>query len=141
MLVTLVAGGLLGGLPLQAQDASNTPSATPPPVRRPGLSFTSISKQLDLTDDQKPKVKPILEDMQKQVAEVRKDTTLTPEDRRAKIKDIRDAAGTQLKDILTPEQYAKWQKIGVGGRRPPGGGAPGAPGATPAPAPATPPQN
>jgi len=137
MLVTLVAGGLLGGLPLHAQDASNTPAATPP-MRRPAMSLQSLAKQLDLTDDQKTKVKPILEDMQKQIADLRKDTSLSPEDRRAKMKDIRTSVGTQLKDILTPEQYAKWQKMGAGNRRPPGGGAPG--GATP-PATTTPPQN
>jgi Spy/CpxP family protein refolding chaperone len=135
MLVALVAGGLLSGIPLRAQDASNTPAATPPPTRRPMMTVDGIAKQLDLTDDQKTKVKPIIEDMQKQGAEVRKDTSLSQEDRRAKMKEIRDAASTQLKDILTPEQFAKWQKMGAGNRRQ----AP--PNAPPGGAPATPPQN
>jgi len=133
-LAALVAGSLFAGsVALQAQDNTNTPPAGAPPGggMRGRPNFEMISKQLELTDDQKPLVKPIVEDMQKQASELRKDTSLTQEDRRAKMKEIRDGAAAKLKDILTPEQFAKWQKIGQRQR------PPMVPPATP---PATPPQ-
>ncbi|MDR3458187.1 MAG: hypothetical protein P4N60_12125 [Verrucomicrobiae bacterium] len=130
MLAAFVAGGLLTGIPLQAQDASNQPAATAPAMRRPPFSAEAMSQRLELTDDQKPKVKPILEDLQKKNSELAKDKGLTPADRRAKMKENRDAASAQLKEILTPEQYAKWEKMGPGSRRP----QPAAPGAPAAPA-------
>lgn len=122
-LAALVAGSLFAGASaLQAQD---TNSATPPasdapkPIRaRPG--FDMIAKQLNLTDDQKPKVKPIIDDMMAKIRDVRTDQSLSPDDRRAKMKEIRDAAGTKLKEVLTPEQYDKWTKMGPRGGRPPG---------------------
>jgi Spy/CpxP family protein refolding chaperone len=134
MLAGIVASSLFtGASALQAQDSSTNAappaSDTPKPVRaRPG--FDMIAKQLDLTDDQKTTVKPIIEDMMTQIRALRADQTLSQDDRRAKMKEIRDAAGVKLKDILTPDQYAKWEKMGARGGRPPGG----APSATPPPA-------
>jgi len=121
MMAALMASGLFAGIPLQAQDASNAPAATTPtaPMRRAGgMTLASLSKQLDLTDDQKTQIKPILEDMQKQMTALRADTTLSPTDRRSKMMEIRTGVGTQLKTILTPDQYTKWQKIAAGNRRP-----------------------
>jgi hypothetical protein len=51
------------------------------------------------------------------------------------MKALRDDTSAQLKPILTPEQFQKWQTMQTRMRRmsPPAGGAP-APGAPPAPA-------
>src|SRR2546425_13265384 len=43
-----------------------------------------LTKELNLTEDQQAKVKSILEEQQKQMAALRQDSTLSPEDRRAK---------------------------------------------------------
>ena len=91
------------------------------------MSFDMIAKQLELTDDQKPKVKPIIEDMQQKQRDLRADTTVAQADKRAKSKEIRDAATAQLKPILTPEQFTKWSSMGPGQRQrppaaPPAGG-------------------
>jgi Spy/CpxP family protein refolding chaperone len=121
MLAALLAAGVLAGSSAsQAQDAStNSMPAPPPGAPMRHNSFEMISRQLALTDDQKPKVEPIWDDMQKQMHDLRTDNTIAPTDKRAKMKDIRDATGAKLKDILTPDQFAKWQKIGPGNRRPP----------------------
>lgn len=119
MAALLAASVLAGSTALQAQDAStNSTPGTPPGAPMRHNSFDIISKQLALTDDEKPKVKPIWDDMQQQMRDLRADTTIAPTDKRAKMKDIRDATGAKLKDILTPDQYAKWQKIGPGNRHP-----------------------
>lgn len=130
-LAALVAASLFAGNTLQAQDAPKdkpageqpAPGPGGPGMRRPPISPDAIAKQLDLTDDQKTKLKPVIEEMQKKVTEMRKDTGLAPEDRRAKMKEIRDGMTAKMKEILTPEQLAKWEKMGAGGRRP-GAGAP-----------------
>ncbi len=79
--------------------------------------------------------------MRQKQTEVRKDTTMAMPDKRAKLKEIHDDANAKLKEIFTPEQFEKWQKMTPGNRRPPGGVGvpPPAGGATPPPAGATPP--
>jgi protein CpxP len=112
-LAALVAAGLLGGTSLQAQDSTNTPSATPPPGAhgmRGRPSLDQIAKELNLTDDQKTKMKAALEDQQKQIHALREDTSLSTEDKRAKAKTIREATQAKLKEILTPEQFEKLHK-------------------------------
>jgi hypothetical protein len=49
--------------------------------------------------------------------DLRNDTTLSTDDRRAKMKTIRDDANAKLKTILTPDQFAKYQAL-MPARRP-----------------------
>jgi len=135
MMATLVAGGLLVGIPLQAQDTpKDKPAGDQPPAatapRRSQFSLDGMAKALDLTEDQKTKVKPIMEEQQKKMTDLRNDKTVSQEDRRTKAKEIRDATGAKLKEVLTAEQYAKWEKMGPPNRRPPA--APATPAAPPA---------
>ena len=133
MIAALVAGSVFAAdVAVRAQDSTNTP---PPDARPPGgpgarggqMNFDRIVQQLALTDDQKPKVKPIIEELQKKQADLRNDTSITDRtERQAKMKEIRDAATAKLKEVpLTQEQLDKWAKMGQGQRRPPGG--PGGP--------------
>lgn len=130
-LAALVATSLFAGSALQAQDAPKDKPADAPGgapggsgMRRPMLSLDSVAKQLDLTEDQKTKVKPVIEELTQKMGDLRKDTAMSPEDRRPKMKELRDAATAKLKEILTAEQFAKWEKVGPGGRRPGGAGGP-----------------
>jgi Spy/CpxP family protein refolding chaperone len=126
ILAALCAGSLFAAdTTLRAQDATtNTPPAGAPAgggMRGRGLNFDQVSKQLELTDDQKPKVKAVLDDMQQKMRDLRNGadySSLSQDDRRAKMKAIRDDVTTKLKDILTPDQFAKWQKMAPGQRRP-----------------------
>ena len=129
MIAALIAGSVFAAdVAVRAQDATNTPPAGAPPGGRGArgqMGFDSIATQLALTDDQKAKAKPVFDEMMQKNRDLRADTSITePADRRAKMKDIRDAATAKLKDILTPEQFDKWTKMMArGNRRPPGGGA------------------
>ena len=130
MLAALIAGSLLGtGLAASAQDSTNTPPAgmRPPGAARGRLNFENIATQLQLSEDQKTKARPIFQDMAKQQAELRKDTTLSQTDRRSKIQAIRNDATAKLKEVLTPDQLDKWEKM-TPGRRPAGGATPPPPG-------------
>jgi len=121
LIAALAAGSLFtSGIPSQAQDNTNTPPAgAPPGGLRPRPNFDMIAKQLELTDAQKPQVKAVLDDMQQKMRDLRADTTVEQADKRAKAKEIRDAATAKLKPILTADQLAKWEKMGQR-QRPPG---------------------
>jgi protein CpxP len=136
-LATLMAGSLFtSNLIAQAQDATNTPpAAAQPALKNPrGLNITAIAKQLNLTDDQKPKVKTVLDEQMQKQRDLRTDSTLSADDKKTKLKELRDGTDAKLKEILTPEQYAKWQKFGPAHRRPMPSAAPGAAATTNAPA-------
>ena len=131
MIAALIAGSVFAAdVAVRAQDSTNKPAAsTPPggPGARGRMNFDNIATQLALTDEQKTKVKPIFDEMMQKQRDLRQDTAVTdPTERRAKMKEIRDAATTKLKEIpLTQEQLDKWAKMGQGQRRPAGGaGAP-----------------
>ena len=70
-----------------------------------------MSKQLNLTDDQKAKLKPILEDELQQVQAVRDDSSLTKKEKFAKLKSIRDAHAPEINGVLTPEQQEKLKQM------------------------------
>ena len=91
------------------------------------MNLDYVAAQLALTDDQKTKAKPVFDEMRQKIIDLRKDTSIEQTERAAKMKEIREAANTKLKDIFTSEQYDKWLKMARGNRRPPAGaGAPSA---------------
>jgi protein CpxP len=109
----LVAGNLFAwNLALRADD-SNTPPANPPAsnVTPHARGFNRLVEALNLTDDQKPKVKAIMDAQMQRISDVRGDDSLSQDDRRAKVKAIHEETATQMKTVLTPDQFAKWQKM------------------------------
>ena len=118
-----LAAALAGSLfTMQAQDSTNTPPAGGPPgggMRgRPNMDM--MAKDLGLSDDQKAKMKVVMEDTQTQMKALRDDTSLSKEEKMAKGKELRESTQAKMKEILTPEQLAKWQKH-MQQNRPPGG--------------------
>ena len=126
IIAALAAGALLAGSSsLLAQDSTNTPPAGQHGHGMKG-GRPDFAKELNLTDDQKPKFQEIMKgEMDKRKA-LRDDTTLTSEDKRTKMKAIQDDTNTQLKTLLTADQYAKWEEMSkkMHGNRPPGGDKP-----------------
>jgi len=147
LIAALAAGSLLMLTPaLRADDATNTPPATPPAGGPPGMrgrgpNLDRIAQQLNLTDDQKPKVKEILDGRQEQMRDLWQDQDMSRDDRMAKMKSIREDTDAKLKAVLTADQFEQWQKMESRMRgprnRPPGGPPPGE-GGTNAPAGAPP---
>ena len=120
LLAALALGSLLTlGTAVNAQDAStNSPAAAMPAAgRNRQPSIDDLIAKLGITDDQKTNFTAIITDMRKQMKDLRADDTLSTEDRRAKMKTIRDDGNTKLKALLTPDQFAKYQKL-MPGRRP-----------------------
>jgi len=131
-LTALAAAGLFAVGSASAQDAAtNAPAAgaitnaAPHSMRR----GPDIAKLLNLTDDQKAQVMPIMDAQRKKMSALYNDDSLSTDDKRAKIKAIRYETNAQLKTILTADQYAKWQQSQARMRRmsPPAAPAPAAP--------------
>jgi hypothetical protein len=102
----LVAGSLFtGSTLLQAQ---TTTTNTPVLHQRAHGDFASV---LNLTDDQKPKFKAILQSTMEKRKALHEDKSLSAADRQAKTKAIQDDSNAQIKALLTEEQFAKWQKM------------------------------
>jgi protein CpxP len=131
--VALVAlSGLLAvGTTLQAQ---NTNAAAGGGERRGGgfggrsvdERLAQLSEQLTLTEEQKPKVKAILEEQNQKMAGLRE---VPQEERRDKMTALREEVNKKMKEVLTEEQYKKYEAMPRGGRgmggRGEGGGAEG----------------
>ena len=67
-------------------------------------------EELGLTPEQKEKIIPVLRSEREKLTALRDDETLTPRDRLRKLQTIRDETTPQVKAILTPEQFARWEK-------------------------------
>jgi periplasmic protein CpxP/Spy len=70
-----------------------------------------LSEKLNLTDDQKAKVKPILQDQMQQMKAVHEDSSLSQEQKQAKMKSIHESSHDQINAVLTPEQQAKFKQM------------------------------
>jgi len=70
-----------------------------------------LSQQLNLTEEQKQKLRPIVMDEGEQMKTVRLDEHLPLDQKRAKMQEVRDAFRPKIASILTPEQQEKWKKM------------------------------
>jgi Spy/CpxP family protein refolding chaperone len=125
-IATLAISSLLTVSPVLFAADTNSPSANAPatPSPAPGLRgrmmgphIEQIAKDLNLNEDQTAKFKSLMESTQQKRRELFNDNALSREDRMAKMKTIQEDMDTQLKKILTPEQYDKWQKMPRPGMR------------------------
>jgi Spy/CpxP family protein refolding chaperone len=72
----------------------------------PEAQLDRMSSQLNLTDEQKEKIKPILEDQSRQMQALRGDNS-SREDRRAKFQEIHQGTISKIRPILTGDQQQK----------------------------------
>ena len=67
-----------------------------------------MTKDVNLTDEQKPKVKAVLDEREKQMREMR---DLSGPERRDKMRTFGEEQDKKMKEILNPDQYEKWKKM------------------------------
>lgn len=114
----LAVGGLIACGPARAQDATSTTNI--PAVRAPGTmtngmpralrspNIDRMATSLGLSDDQKSKVQSAYNDESQKIRAIIQDNSLSRDEKKAKIMDLRKDMSGQMKSILTPEQYQKW---------------------------------
>ena len=111
-ILILLAAGLTFAQPSQESQA-------PTPNKHAGMQrgesadqhLQMLSEKLNLTDDQKAKLRPILQDQMQQMKAVREDSSLSEEQKRAKMKPIHESLHDQINAVLTPEQRAKFKQM------------------------------
>jgi periplasmic protein CpxP/Spy len=96
------------GQPQSDQAAAGMDEATKAKVQQ---RLQHISTELNLTDDQKAKIKPLLQEEVSQLKTLRSDTSLSPDQRQAKAKEIHQTYSSQIQAVLTPEQQKKWAEM------------------------------
>lgn len=70
-----------------------------------------LSKALNLTNQQKAQIKPILQDQRKAMMSLRQDTSLSRQERMSKFMAIRKQTMDKIRPILTSEQQTKLQQM------------------------------
>ena len=73
----------------------------------------NLTDKLSLTADQQAKIKPILQDTQTQAQAVMKDSSLSQDDRRAKMRSLHESSSAKIRDVLNDDQKKKfddWQQ-------------------------------
>jgi Spy/CpxP family protein refolding chaperone len=80
------------------------------------------AKELNLTDEQKNKLQVIIRGQAGKLRDLRQDTSLAPEDKKEKLRALREEITAEVKKVLTPEQFEKWRA--KQGQLAAGGGAP-----------------
>jgi protein CpxP len=94
-----------------APDVSTNSQPAKPHVMFRGPSIDRLAQMLNLTDDQKVQVQPILEAEHQKMRDLRNDTSLSTDEKRSKMKELREDTSSQLQPILNPDQFAKWQNM------------------------------
>jgi periplasmic protein CpxP/Spy len=70
-----------------------------------------LTKRLGLSDDQSSKIATILQNRQQQMEALRGDNSLSPQDRRAKMRSIQQDSDTQINGVLTPAQQTQYANM------------------------------
>jgi periplasmic protein CpxP/Spy len=122
-LVVLVAAGALAiAAPFAAaQENQSNDQQAPPSTQEnggrhhgppdPAKRTAELTKQLNLTSDQQTKVQGALQSEHSQMESVHQDTSLSQQDRRAKMMDIRQTTDSQIRALLDPSQQKKWDEM------------------------------
>lgn len=103
----------------QSAPAQNTPSQPPsmqqttPSSAGPNSAQAQANEDnpLNLTDEQKTKLRPIIADENQQMEALRNDTSLSQSQKIDKANQIRAQASPKIKAILTPEQLQKLAQL------------------------------
>ncbi len=77
----------------------------------PARQVKMLTKKLNLTQDQQTKLLPILTNRQQQFESLRADTSLSPQDKHAKMRSIREDSENQIKSVLNDTQKQQYDQM------------------------------
>lgn len=111
--LTLLSAGLgvAGAQQAQPTPDANTPQQAPPYHHRhapdPQHQADFLGKKLNLTPDQTSRLEPILATRDQQMADLRSNQQLNPQDRHQQMRSINQQAEQQMATVLNPDQLAQ----------------------------------
>ena len=77
----------------------------------PAKHAEMLAKKLNLTADQQAKVQEIFKSEQSQMESLHSDSSMSRDDRHAKMMAIHQASGDQVRALLDPTQQKKWDEM------------------------------
>ena len=104
---------LLCVFPALSYAQNNAPDSTPgqsQAMHEKRGDHNAMMANLNLTDDQKAQIKQIHEGMRSKAEAVNNDSSLSAEQKQAKIHELRRDAHEQVKKVLTPEQRKQFEE-------------------------------
>ena len=123
-ILTLALGTLFGlgaavaapfnpGAPQQQQEQAPAPQDGQHAGHRadPNQQVRRLSKRLNLTADQQNQLLPILTNQQQQMESIRNDSSLSPEDKHAKMRSLREDTTAKVRGLLTDEQKQTYDQM------------------------------
>ncbi len=109
---------LAGTLSAQAQQAPTAPESTQQPAAaehhhrsNPRREAAMLSRRLNLSDDQRAKLEPILADRDQKLSALKANTALAPQDFKQQRHAIQADTRQQLQTVLTPEQLDQMKSM------------------------------
>jgi protein CpxP len=120
LLVLVAAGAIAIAAPFAAaQDSPSQNSDQQAPAQNnghrrgmdPDQRTQELTKKLKLSSDQQAKVKDALVSEHSQMESLHQDSSLSQDDRRAKMMDIRKTTDTQIRGVLDSNQQKKWDEM------------------------------
>jgi len=109
-LIVSVVAIALAALTAQAQEIPDRKREEFKPVEKGRMFNKKELADLNLTDEQKTKLKGMKRDLRRQMDEVRKQDNLSVKDYREKIETLRKDQQDKFQSVLTPEQKTDMQK-------------------------------
>jgi len=122
LLILLAVGLIAAAVPFAAAQSSNdSPPSNQQPAQAnggwhhgppdPAERTKELTKHLNLTPDQQTKVQDILQSQHSQMETLHQDSSLSQQDRHAKMMDIRKTSDTQIRALLDSTQQKKWDEM------------------------------
>jgi protein CpxP len=106
--------------PLQSGPSIQPDQSTPPDtgekpqhlhMMNPQRMLQRLSEQVNLTNDQKAKILPLLQAQADQLKALHDDTSLSDDEKHEKMRTIMQSTRKQIGDLLTPEQKEKLKEM------------------------------
>jgi Spy/CpxP family protein refolding chaperone len=105
-----------------AQAPEQSPQSNPPQVTgnqparphheiNPDKQAKHLGKKLGLSSDQVAQIKPILEARQQQMQSLRSDSSVAPQDRRAKAREIMQDSKNKIEAVLNDTQKQQFEQM------------------------------
>jgi hypothetical protein len=102
----LAAGPFVPPATAQDQSGSSTASTMQPPS--PDEVVNTLAAKLNLSDDQKTQITPIIADRQQKLQSLRSDTSMRPMQRMRKMKGIFDDSDKKIEAVLNGQQKQQY---------------------------------
>jgi len=80
-------------------------------MRTPEQVVNTLAAKLNLTDDQKAKIQPVIADRQQKLAALKSDSSMRPMQKKRKLKSIFEDSDKKIKAVLNDEQKKQYTEL------------------------------